>query len=70
MPAEVLAKLAGVDWQGVALQSVGNAWTDLYSGAIQFMFVDLTAGRGQVVANKARRLRSPCRSTARSIPTC
>ncbi|MFO1159892.1 MAG: tripartite tricarboxylate transporter substrate binding protein [Reyranellaceae bacterium] len=56
VPAEVLAKQAGVDWQGVAYKAIGNAWTDLYAGAIQFMFVDLTAGRGQVVANKARPL--------------
>jgi len=40
----------------VAYKAIGNAWTDLYAGAIQFMFVDLTAGRGQVVANKARPL--------------
>jgi len=56
VPAEVLARQAGVDWQGVAYKAIGNAWNDLYSGAIQFMFVDLTAGRGQVVANKARPL--------------
>ncbi|HYR67403.1 MAG TPA: tripartite tricarboxylate transporter substrate binding protein [Reyranella sp.] len=56
VPAEVLAKHAGVEWQGVAYKAIGNAWTDLYAGAIQFMFVDLTAGRGQVVANKARPL--------------
>ena len=56
VPAEVLATKAGVAWQGVAYKAIGNAWTDLYSGAIQFMFVDLTAGRGQVVANKARPL--------------
>ena len=56
VPAEVLAKRAGVDWQGVAYKAIGNAWNDLYSGAIQFMFVDLTAGRGQVVASKARPL--------------
>ena len=43
-------------WQAVAYKAIGNAWTDLYAGAIQFMFVDLTAGRGQVVANKARPL--------------
>ena len=43
--------------QAVAYKAIGNAWTDLYAGAIQFMFVDLTAGRGQVVANKARRWR-------------
>jgi len=56
VPAEVLGKRAGVDWQAVAYKAIGNAWTDLYAGAIQFMFVDLTAGRGQVVANKARPL--------------
>jgi tripartite-type tricarboxylate transporter receptor subunit TctC len=56
VPAEVLATKAGVEWQGVAYKAIGNAWTDLYAGAIQFMFVDLTAGRGQVVANKARPL--------------
>jgi tripartite-type tricarboxylate transporter receptor subunit TctC len=56
VPAEVLAKHAGVEWQGVAYKAIGNAWTDLYAGAIQFMFVDLTAGRGQVVAGKARPL--------------
>ena len=56
VPAEVLGKQAGVEWQGVAYKAIGNAWTDLYAGAIQFMFVDLTAGRGQVVANKARPL--------------
>ena len=56
VPSEVLAARAGVTWQGVAYKAIGNAWTDLYAGAIQFMFVDLTAGRGQVVANKARPL--------------
>ena len=56
VPAEVLGTRAGVEWQGVAYKAIGNAWTDLYSGAIQFMFVDLTAGRGQVVAGKARAL--------------
>jgi tripartite-type tricarboxylate transporter receptor subunit TctC len=56
VPAEVLATKAEVQWQGVAYKAIGNAWTDLYSGAIQFMFVDLTAGRGQVVASKARPL--------------
>ena len=56
VPAEVLAARAGVSWQGVAYKAIGNAWHDLYAGAIQFMFVDLTAGRGQVVANKARPL--------------
>ena len=56
VPAEVLGKQAGVEWQGVAYKAIGNAWTDMYSGAIQFMFVDLTAGRGQVVAGKARAL--------------
>jgi tripartite-type tricarboxylate transporter receptor subunit TctC len=56
VPAEVLRKRAGVEWQAVAYKAIGNAWTDLYAGAIQFMFVDLTAGRGQVVANKARPL--------------
>ncbi len=56
VPAEVLGKRAGVEWQAVAYKAIGNAWTDLYAGAIQFMFVDLTAGRSQVVANKARPL--------------
>jgi len=56
VPSEVLAAKAGVEWQGVAYKAIGNAWTDLYAGAIQFMFVDLTAGRGQVVASKARPL--------------
>lgn len=56
VPAEVLGKRAGVEWQGVAYKAIGNAWTDLYGGAIQFMFVDLTAARGQVVADKARAL--------------
>ncbi len=32
-------KRAGVEWQGVAYKAIGNAWTDLYAGAIQFMFV-------------------------------
>ncbi|WP_147151640.1 Bug family tripartite tricarboxylate transporter substrate binding protein [Reyranella soli] len=56
VPAEVLGTKAGVQWQGVAYKAIGNAWTDLYAGAIQFIFVDLTAGRGQVVAGKARAL--------------
>ena len=56
VPAEVVGKLAGVEWQGVAYKAIGNAWTDLYAGSINFMFVDLTAGRGQVVAGKARPL--------------
>jgi tripartite-type tricarboxylate transporter receptor subunit TctC len=56
VPSEVLGKQASLDWQGVAYKAIGNAWSDLYAGAIQFMFVDLTAARGQVVANKARAL--------------
>jgi tripartite-type tricarboxylate transporter receptor subunit TctC len=56
VPAEVLGKRAGVDWQGVGYKAIGNAWNDLYGGAINFMFVDLTAGRGQVVDKKARAL--------------
>ncbi|MPZ33993.1 MAG: hypothetical protein GEV13_23890 [Rhodospirillales bacterium] len=56
VPAEVLGKRADVEWQAVAYKAIGNAWNDLYAGNIQFMFVDLTAGRGQVVANKARPL--------------
>src|SRR6516165_3896719 len=50
VPPAVLAAKAGVDWQPVAYKAIGNAWTDLYAGSINFMFVDLTAGRGQVVA--------------------
>jgi tripartite-type tricarboxylate transporter receptor subunit TctC len=56
VPSGVLAKQAGVEWQGVAYKAIGNAWTDLYAGNIDFMFVDLTAARGQVVAGKARPL--------------
>ena len=56
VPAEVLGKRAGVEWQGVGYKAIGNAWNDLYGGAINFMFVDLTAGRGQVVDGKARPL--------------
>jgi tripartite-type tricarboxylate transporter receptor subunit TctC len=56
VPSEVLGKHAGVEWQGVAYKAIGNAWNDFYAGSIQFMFVDLTASRGQVVANKARPL--------------
>lgn len=56
VPAEVLAAKAGVTWQGVGYKAIGNAWNDLYGGAINFMFVDLTAARGQVVDRKARPL--------------
>lgn len=56
VPSALLGEKAGVDWQGVAYKAIGNAWTDLYAGQIQFMCVDLTAARGQVVANKARPL--------------
>jgi tripartite-type tricarboxylate transporter receptor subunit TctC len=56
VPSEVLGVQAGVTWTGVAYKAIGNAWNDLYAGAIDFMFVDLTAARGQVVANKARPL--------------
>lgn len=56
VPAEVLGEKAGVKWQGVGYKAIGNAWNDLYAGAINFMFVDLTAARGQVVSNKARPL--------------
>jgi tripartite-type tricarboxylate transporter receptor subunit TctC len=52
----VLGEKAGVEWQGVAYKAIGNAWNDLYAGSIQFMFVDLTASRGQIVARKARPL--------------
>jgi tripartite-type tricarboxylate transporter receptor subunit TctC len=56
VPAEVLAAKANVQWQGVGYKAIGNAWNDLYAGTIQFMFVDLTAARGQVVAKKVRTL--------------
>jgi len=56
VPSAVLGEKAGIDWQGVAYKAIGNAWTDLYAGQIQFMCVDLTAARGQVVANKAKPL--------------
>jgi tripartite-type tricarboxylate transporter receptor subunit TctC len=56
VPSAVLGEKARLDWQGIAYKAIGNAWTDLYAGAIQFMFVDLTAARGQVVAGKARPL--------------
>jgi len=56
VPSAVLGEKAGVDWQGVAYKDIGNAWNDLYAGSIQFMFVDLTAARGQVVSKKARPL--------------
>ncbi|MCW5732839.1 MAG: tripartite tricarboxylate transporter substrate binding protein [Enhydrobacter sp.] len=56
VPSAVLGERAGVEWQGIAYKAIGNAWNDLYAGSIQFMFVDLTASRGQVVANKARPL--------------
>jgi tripartite-type tricarboxylate transporter receptor subunit TctC len=56
VPPEVLANEAGVQWQGIAYKAIGNAWNDLYAGAVQFMVVDLTAARGQVVAGKARPL--------------
>ncbi len=56
VPSAVLGERAGVGWQGIAYKAIGNAWTDLFAGAIQFMFVDLTAARGQVVAKKVRTL--------------
>ncbi len=56
VPAAVLAARAGVDWQAVGYKAIGNAWNDLYAGTIDFMFVDLTAARGQIVQNKARAL--------------
>src|SRR5215467_5667529 len=31
VPAEVLGKRAGVEWQAVAYKAIGNAWTDLYA---------------------------------------
>jgi tripartite-type tricarboxylate transporter receptor subunit TctC len=56
VPSAVLGERAGVSWQGVGYKAIGNAWNDLYAGTIDFMCVDLTAARGQVVANKARPL--------------
>ena len=56
VPPEVLANEAGVKWQGIAYKAIGSAWNDLYAGAVQFMIVDLTAARGQLVANKVRPL--------------
>jgi tripartite-type tricarboxylate transporter receptor subunit TctC len=53
VPSAVLGAKAGIDWQGVSYKAIGNAWADLYAGQIQFMCVDLTAARGQVVAKKA-----------------
>ncbi|UYN94519.1 MAG: tripartite tricarboxylate transporter substrate binding protein [Enhydrobacter sp.] len=56
VPAAVLAARAGVDWQAVGYKAIGNAWNDLHAGTIDFMFVDLTASRGQIVQGKARPL--------------
>ncbi|HYD04633.1 MAG TPA: tripartite tricarboxylate transporter substrate binding protein, partial [Reyranella sp.] len=38
VPSAVLGERAGVDWLGVGYKAIGNAWNDLYAGAIQFMF--------------------------------
>lgn len=56
VPAEVLGKRAGLEWQSTSYKAIGTAWSDLFADTIDFMFVDLTASRGQVVAGKARPL--------------
>ena len=61
---------AGVEWQGIAYKAIGNAWTDLYAGSIQFMFVDLTRRAARSWPTRCGRWRSRCPSAARSIPTC
>ena len=56
MPSAGAGRAGRRQLDGVAYKAIGNAWNDLYAGAIEFMFVDLTAARGQVVANKVRPL--------------
>ncbi len=71
VPAEVLGKKAGVEWQGVGYKAIGNAWNDLYGGAINFACSSTSPPRAARSSTR-RRGRSPSRSpsAARSIPTC
>jgi len=62
VPSEVLGKQAGLEWQGVAYKAIGNAWNDLYAGAIQFMFVDLTRRADRSCRRRRGRSRSRCRA--------
>ena len=52
VPAEVLGKKAGVDWQGVGYKAIGNAWNDLYGGTSSSCSSTSRRRRGQVVARE------------------
>ncbi|MDS1140446.1 tripartite tricarboxylate transporter substrate binding protein [Pusillimonas sp. SM2304] len=52
VPAEMLNKEAGIEMTGVAYKDPSQAFTDLASGQIQFMFMDTAAATGFLKSGK------------------
>ena len=56
IPAALLRKQAGLDFEEVAYRNVGNAVTDLRTGRIQFFFIDMVAADPHLQAGSIRPL--------------
>ncbi len=56
MPAEILKARADLKIEGVAYKAIGNAFSDLLGGQIDFLFVDYVAASSHISGGKVRPL--------------
>jgi tripartite-type tricarboxylate transporter receptor subunit TctC len=56
IPAALLKRLAGLQFEEVAYRVIGNAITDLQSGQIQFVFIDMVAADAHLASGRFRAL--------------
>lgn len=56
IPAALLKRLAGLDFEEVSYRLIGNAITDLQSGQIQFVFIDMVAADAHLASGRFRAL--------------
>jgi tripartite-type tricarboxylate transporter receptor subunit TctC len=56
IPAALLKRMANLDFEEVAYRIIGNAITDLQSGQIQFVFIDMVAGDAHIASGRFRAL--------------
>lgn len=56
IPAALLKRVAELDFEEVAYRIIGNAITDLQSGQIQFVFIDMVAADAHLASGRFRAL--------------
>jgi tripartite-type tricarboxylate transporter receptor subunit TctC len=56
IPAALLKRVAGLDFEEVSYKVIGNAITDLQSGQIQFVYIDMVAADGHLASGRFRAL--------------